>query len=251
MSGASRSRAGCESKGIDSCREVDDSKIVEDEMSRPWSNIMRGEAKVLLVPTTLAVLFATSAANAWIFPEHTEITTRAYKETVLTQATPAELGVLGAVIDALDLCGTTPSKCGSGCPTLAVLPSLAGDHSCSPAELLGMVQGYATPKGAWVKDVLAVADETEKNLASAGTDGDDREDVRRGMHIALQGADARYVERALLDFSHFQLARESGRLDDLVGYAHFAVGPARQANATAAYINYHVAAIRQIGRAHV
>ncbi|HEU4538832.1 MAG TPA: hypothetical protein VFS00_32155, partial [Polyangiaceae bacterium] len=93
-----------------------------------------------------------------------------------------------------------------------------------------------------VERVVGVGEATRRELA--GDVGDEtRARIRRGMHVDLQAEDEDYLARAAVDYAHFQLARETGPVT-LSHYLAFAFAPARQANATAAYANYHAAALR-------
>lgn len=180
-----------------------------------------------------------SEALAWVFSEHTEITERAIEK--LIEKDPAMEARLLQLEARAGWCPHT-SECGERALRIAVIPALAGDHSCSPSQLqetLADVDGGAT----WVRDVLLVAAETRRNLHEAGSDGNRRESIRREMHVSLQVADALYVQRALVDYSHFQLLRESSSAD-LEAYLSFALASSRESNATATYANYHLQALR-------
>lgn len=186
-----------------------------------------------------------SPARAWIFSEHTRITQRALAE--LDHAPGAiDRGWLAVLEESLQLCAD-PQHCGPAAPRLAVLPSLAGDHSCTPAELANTLRDAHDPRS-WVRGVLAVAARTDRDLDAAGRDADARADIRRRMHVDLQNQDAHYLTRARLDYSHFQLARELSA-PKLRGYLQFALASGQQANATATYVNYHIVAVRLAQRA--
>jgi hypothetical protein len=63
------------------------------------------------------------------------------------------------------------------------------------------------------------------------------------MHVDLQGVDSDYLARAIIDYAHFQLAREAGPIDFRY-YLAFALASGQRANATATYANFHLAALR-------
>ncbi|HWA28552.1 MAG TPA: hypothetical protein VG734_23080 [Lacunisphaera sp.] len=153
------------------------------------------------------------------------------------------LEVLNTVAEALGLCPVGVEPCGAKV-RMADLAAIAGDHSCTPAELGGLLLAARSDGEHWLHDVLGVAAETRGTLAEVLHDATAREAIRRRMHVQLQGADDLYVARALLDYSHFQLARLSIARGDLAAYVAAAVRAGEQANATAAYLNYHVAAVR-------
>ncbi len=182
-------------------------------------------------------------AGAWVLSEHAQITARALASVRGgPETTDAMRGVLVDVGRELGLAPDgTPGR-----PSLAYLPALAGDHSCSPAELGRFLREPAQRR--WVEGVVAVGDATAKALARAGLGDETRAQIRRGMHVDLQAADDDYVARAAVDYSHFQLSREAGPLT-LRAYLSFAFAAGQQANATASYANYHVAALRLAGEA--
>jgi hypothetical protein len=193
---------------------------------------------VLFVATTWA-----NHASAWIFSEHTQITESAWRSIEQDPDLSRRLKqVLPALNHGLRLC----EKRTRSCPNFAVLPSLAGDHSCTPSELRKIVSGRDRPKNRWVFDVLAIGDKAGGELDQAGTDAALREEIRRQMHVDLQFADDLYVKRALLDYHHFQVPREDNQLGDegLSAYLRLALSSQREGNAVAAYANYHVAAVR-------
>jgi hypothetical protein len=168
------------------------------------------------------------------------------------------------------------------CVPLQALPALAGDHACTPAEL-GKDLGAAG--GEWVLDVLDVAQDTANDLREVAHDegecsaacvagcrkkvGDseetecesscwhdceekaNRDAIRRQMHVDMQSADSSYVPRAVRDYSHFQAVRRGPLLGaaGLENYLRAALKHGVEANATAAYVNYHVAAVRLALRA--
>jgi hypothetical protein len=185
-------------------------------------------------------LFLATPSQAWVFPEHVELTRRALSG-VESQGGAGVRAVLGSVRAGLGLCLQEDAP---GCAPLATLVALAGDHSCTPQQLGQLLLEASSDRSHWVHDVLAVGLQTRQQLAAAGRDAAAREDVRRQMHVDLQGADGDYLARALVDYSHFQLTSGSGSRADLSAYLSLALAPAAGANATAAYVNYHVVAVR-------
>jgi len=187
-----------------------------------------------------AALLLPRTAAAWTFPEHQQISGTALERLASDDATKVRWEQFRSSIDhALPLCA---SKDQTKCVPLAALPALAGDHACVP-HLLDWELRTNTK---WIFNVLEVGEETQQSLKDAGTDVADREAARRAMHINLQNADSDYVSRAMVDYSHFQLSRESAATDadGLVAYLNVVLAPNAQANATASYVNYHVAALR-------
>jgi hypothetical protein len=199
--------------------------------------------RVVFVCTLVAGLTAAGSARAWVFSEHTSITRRAVELLEADPSTSATWhAVLPSIQGALGIC----ERAAGACIAFEHLPSLAGDHSCTPLDLGQLARANRAAKYSWVPDVLAVAADTDRQLTQAKDDGVLREEVRRQMHIDMQGADAHYLQRALLDYSHFQLARETDQLgmDGLTAYLGTALAPTQKSNATAAYTNYHVVALR-------
>jgi hypothetical protein len=126
---------------------------------------------------------------------------------------------------------------------------LAADHACKPSTLFELAVNRRQYR--WVDRVLNEGRKTERLLAEAGSNAFEREKVRRQMHIDMQKADEQYVARALSDYSHFQLARDSRQTGQagFVEYLSTVLGPDQMANATAAYANYHLAALRLAAQA--
>lgn len=157
--------------------------------------------------------------------------------------------------DALELCRAADGSslgCAATEVSLDVLPALAGDHSCSPQQLGELVRQARAPGGAWIHGVLQVGDDARARLAEldarGGENVEQRAQIRRRLNVDLQLQDTEYLRRATLDWSHFQHAREAGPID-LEAYLAFALDTAWDANATAAYANYHVVALRLAARA--
>jgi len=198
----------------------------------------------------LAVLLLPRAAVAWTFPEHERISETAIRSLADDDITAASWHAFRASVDPeLRLCAEADEKKLTGreeekatCVPAGALPALAGDHSCTPQDLAQQLRENA----GWIFKVLGVANATQRSLDGAGTDVADREAARRAMHIDLQDADSQYVSRAVLDYSHFQLSREGSGTDrdGLRAFLRVALAPNAQSNATAAYVNYHAAALR-------
>lgn len=200
--------------------------------------------RALAFVVLLGGLLRPSSAEAWIFPEHTRITAEALAELQNSPTYASKLEhVLSEVNAELGLCRTESEQC----VAFADLPSLAGDHSCSPGELSRLLRDKRAGKSDWVFAVLKVASDTRKAIDDAGANADARVEARRQMHLDMQSADPDYVGRAVLDYSHFQIGRETPDMDAPSGleeYLALAFSTRREANATAAYANYHVAALR-------
>ncbi|HVH47605.1 MAG TPA: hypothetical protein VM925_34955 [Labilithrix sp.] len=200
----------------------------------------------------LTLLLAVSPAEAFIFSEHARIMQDAVDAI---RGDPSTTDAMRSVLERnakrAVFCANPTSDC---LDLVYILPALAGDHSCSPRELRSFVDDADKTitkrrKRHWITDVLDVVRRTDKELEEAGDDPIARTLLRRQSNVDLQYADADYVPRATVDYSHFQLSRESGALS-LIDYLRTSFTPGREANATAAYANYHVAAIRLAARVH-
>lgn len=242
-------------------------------------------APVLLAGAVVCALatLRSGAAHAWIFPEHTHTTHRALE--MLSPGARERLAVDWKVIDTtavsphspkkLHLCEKieiAPSETGSKddwCVGFAVLPALAGDHSCSPSDLM---QTMRTQR--WVFPVLELSEESAAKIEAAKDSIPLRLDARRDQHLNLQILDGEYVRRAANNSAHFQvpraaattphggafvfvddatmksaaLAARSRRLE-LVDYVELVTANGHVSNATASFIHYHAAALELAGEA--
>lgn len=192
----------------------------------------------------LTLLVTAAPADAFIFSEHARIMKDAVDAIRRDpQTTDAMRDVLVVNARRKVFCERPDSDC---LDLLYSLPALAADHSCSPKELRSFVDDAARPgkrKDHWITKVLEVVARTDRELEEAGDDPVARTLLRRQSNVDLQYADDDYVPRATVDYSHFQLPRESGALS-LEAYLRMAFSPGREANASASYANYHVAALR-------
>lgn len=198
-----------------------------------------------LVTAVALLLFACvalhpSIASAWIFTEHARISQRGIRGATLRS--PGAADVLRAVETELGVCPAETTR--RDCPTLAALPALAGDHSCSPSDLRSILTEWRADQGGhWLGNMLEVTADIDRDLAVAGQDAEERDRIRRQLNMDLQTADRDYLARALVDYSHFQLARE-GHERNLAEYVKFSSAAGTEANATASYVNYHMVALR-------
>jgi hypothetical protein len=219
-------------------------------MSRTRTSVKRALGGWLV----LVSLLVPRAAAAWTFPEHQRISETAIQLLARNHEEPPpgkkavaeRWSEFRASIDpALPLCSEgqkQDEKAETTCIPSAALPALAGDHACTPVALDAELRSDPD----WMFDVLDVADRTWSAFKKPGADTADREAARRAMHIDLQNVDDQYVSRAMVDYSHFQAPRETPGTDlaGLRAYLGAALAPNAQSNATAAYVNYHVAALR-------
>jgi hypothetical protein len=179
-----------------------------------------------------------ASANAWFDDEHRDIGVaalgklpadeRAVMEQLWADAKSAFRGPLCARISEGDQ-GGAPR-----CIDFPALPALAGDHSCSPADLVTKVLPHE-----WVLDVAAVAAETKAELAAA-TSRQEHLNIIAGANFSMQAADSQYVTRAGSNNAHFLRARSS---NDVSVYAARCVQKNEPLNALGLYLHYHTAAL--------
>jgi hypothetical protein len=179
---------------------------------------------------------------AWVFPEHRDVAVLAIQR--LDPAQRAELQQLWSEARAgheARLCqnaadNTQDAK--PACIDYAAWAAIAGDHSCSAHDMLGIVLNAP-----WVPGVLRVSAQLKKNLAAANRPSQ-RVNAVRDSDIALQRTDPQYVTRARSNNAHFLLARPDVAMEP-ESYAHLALGPQADVNALGTYVWYHLRAIQQ------
>jgi len=211
----------------------------DDEPGRPvrWLASSPGMRLRLIAAAGLVALLP-ATARAWIYPEHRDIAVAGFQklasedQAVLTRLwDEARVGYDGK------LC-PRPSEGEQGprpdCIDLAAIPALAGDHSCSPREVVEKVL-----PGEWVLEVARVARETKSSLA-ATQDRFVKLNALARSNLQLQAADPEYVSRAGANNAHFLLPRAS---DDFDLYAISSVVEGAPLNALGLYLQYHLAAL--------
>lgn len=222
---------------------------------------------MLVLAAATAVALPLSA-GAWTYPEHRDIAVLA------VQGLDAERR---AVFDGLWQDARTNSEarfCASGaeaeqgvtptCIDWSALPAIAGDHSCSSADML-----QTTRNSDWILAVADVAAQLKLDLAAipvvappdatgtiASAVGDarlriadessraKRVNALRTSDTRLQRADAQYATRAGANLAHFLLPRPDTRLDPLA-YGQLTFKPGRELNAIGVYTWYHVSALQK------
>lgn len=181
-----------------------------------------------------------ATAHAFLFPEHRDVGVRALEQLTLPEraaldslwqtARPTFLGPVCATPTA----GATDARC----VDFAALAAIAGDHSCSPHDVIQDVL-----PGGWILDVERVAAETKTALARAHSP-EAIYNRMATMHLQMQAVDPEYLSRAGANNAHFLLAREHDALGD---YLQEAVQQGAPLNALGLYLQYHLAALQ---RAH-
>jgi hypothetical protein len=208
---------------------------------------------------------------AWIYPEHRDIAVLAVQGLDTERRTAFErlwqdarggyerrLCVQGADVEQ----GLAPS-----CLDWAAFSAIAGDHSCSSAEMLETAR-----TADWIMAVAGVAAQLKRELAGIpviapveqsqqGTTALDaargrladqasrakRLNALRSADTQIQRADSQYASRADTNLAHFLLPRPDTNLDPL-SYAAIALRPGSPLNAVGIYSWYHVSALQKANR---
>ncbi len=185
-------------------------------------------------------------SRAWIYPEHREITFRALE--TLDPSRRAALDRLWAAartghesrLSLLPADTTVTER-----PTnidYAAWPAIAGDHSCSAAELLRTVI-----ESDWILDVAAVCARLEAELASAGLERHQRTNALRTSDLSLLRVDPQYASRAGANNVHFLLARPYPETDEKT-YVETCLALGCEPNAIGTYAWYHLSSLRKAHR---
>jgi|RhiMetdeSRZDD1v2_1073273.scaffolds.fasta_scaffold137317_4 hypothetical protein len=188
-------------------------------------------------------LLPATAMMGWTYPEHREITAKGID--TLEPRDRAALDALWAAARAgqVRLC-ESPAAGDQGpkpqCIDLAAWAAIAGDHSCSPEDLLVVVL-----QSDWILKVAAVTAHMESGLAKAKNEAE-RTNVRVVGDLGLERSDPEYSTRAGANNAHFLLPRS---VDDPTEYAVQSLTPGSELNAMALYVLFHVAALQRMSHA--
>lgn len=190
----------------------------------------------LLVIVPILFHFAAREGLSWVYPEHRAIMARAIRSLSVerqrqlqdlwaraSQAAPGRLSA-GPIDDGREL--------EKGLLDWAAWPALAGDHSCSVAELMACVQ-----REHWTIDVARIAAQLEADLRSAMTVAE-RTNAMRNADVRLQRADPQYATRAGSGNAHFLRARTHSQME-LSQYILECLSMEEDLNAVAVYIVHH------------
>ena len=191
----------------------------------------------------LVLLFLISVSNdavAWVYPEHRKIALLAIQKLNAEQRAlfdqlwaEARRGYEGRLT--LSVIDTTQSLA----PTqldFASWPAIAGDHSCSPSEMLKSVLHTK-----WILKVADVAARLEVNLKKSKNVSWYTNAIR-DSDIRLQRSDVDYATRAGSNNVHFLLARHEVELA-LERYMSDCLMKGAPLNAMAAYSWFHQSAV--------
>lgn len=196
----------------------------------------------LIKNSLLLIVFLLCSAESfsWIYPEHRDITLLAIQNlspeyrSILDQLwaearTGYEERLTVAVIDATQ--STNPTHL-----DYASWPAIAGDHSCSPKNML-----YNVLQTDWILKVADVAAQLKIDLAESKNRYEHVNSLR-DSDIKLQRVDPEYATRAGSNNVHFLLARPSA--DTKVrDYLIACLEEGAELNALGAYTWFHISAL--------
>lgn len=213
----------------------------------------------------------TSAALAWIYPEHRDIAVLAV--TGLDAEHKAAFDRLWAearIGDEQRMCARgadVEQGLAPPCIDWAALSAIAGDHSCSSREMLDTVR-----KEQWILVVADVAAQLKIDLARTPVTGRpdqiqsastlltdprrqladaasraERTNALRTADTRLQRADHQYATRADANLAHFLLPRPDTNLDP-GAYGALALLPGSDLNAAGVYAWFHLSALQKASR---
>jgi hypothetical protein len=184
-------------------------------------------------------------ALGWVFPEHRDIAVLAVQKlSPSQQGLPQQLWSDARVGYEARLCEQAADPAQGPAPTCidyAAWTAIAGDHSCSATDMLGIALDAP-----WVVGVAQVGAELKTQLARSRRRDQHINAVRRS-DVRLQRVDPEYVTRATSNNAHFLLARPSVEME-AASYARLALGTNADLNAVATYVWYHLQALSEAGR---
>ena len=191
----------------------------------------------LRVLVVVAALVA-SPAYAWVYPEHRDIAGTAVEG--LDPARRAALAALWAEARRgaeARLCADpwAGDQTKPDCLDLAAWSALAGDHSCSPADLLATVL-----EKPWTLAVARTAATLRTGLATARNENERRNRLTRS-DLELERVDPEYSTRAGANHAHFLQARNS---DDVKVVLMAAIQSGADLNGLGIWVRAHLAAMR-------
>ena len=196
-----------------------------------------------LICTALLLFTLPGKVSAWVYPEHRLITALA-----IQQLSPDKRKILENVWtqirtgheDRLSASLINPQY---GLDTevldLASWPAIAGDHSCSPQQMMDIIL-----MSDWILKVDRIAERLRIDLAQA-----DRQDrtlnAIRNSDIRLQRADLDYATRAGANNVHFLLERNAVT-ETVEEYFKRCLQEGAPLNALVAYAYFHTRALEKV-----
>ncbi len=211
---------------------------------RSFSFVWYCNRKVLYGVISVVFLFTgIKPTSAWVYPEHRNIALLAIQN--LSPAFRSELNILWkemrtgyetrlteSVMDSSHRIKTTMLD-------YAAWPAIAGDHSCSPDNLLHNVL-----QTDWILQVANIAAALDNNLAKAKTKSQHLNALQLS-DMQLIKADEEYATRAGANSVHFLLPRTNVAIPYL-DYFIQTTTSGSGLNALGAYVLYHTHAIRKM-----
>jgi hypothetical protein len=187
-------------------------------------------------------MFSAAPALGWLYHEHRAITAKGVQAL-----DPRHRAALDAFwtqqrgASAARLCASPAAEDAGAevtCIDFADWPAIAGDHSCTPQEMLRTIL-----ESAWILNVKRAALRTGERIGKAVRDSERRNYQAMG-DLGLESADPAYSTRAGSNNAHFLLPRESVSLDP-TAYTATMLRDGSELNAAAIFVAYHLAALHQ------
>lgn len=194
----------------------------------------------------LLLVLTQARCRAWVYPEHREITFRALQ--TLDPSRRAVLDRLWTAARAGHESRLSPLPADTTVAErpmtidYAAWPAIAGDHSCSAAELLRTVI-----ESDWILDVAAVCARLESELKHAGLERHQRTNALRTSDLSLLRVDPQYASRAGANSVHFLLARPYPETDEKE-YVETCLALGCEPNAVGTYAWYHLSSLQKAYR---
>jgi hypothetical protein len=178
--------------------------------ARISSSVSRWLRTCVILPLLLIVL--QDVALSWVYPEHREIMLRAILK--LDDRRMASLEKLwaearkGRESRLTAAAADTSLRDHLTALDYASWPAIAGDHSCSSAEML-----HNVVETAWILDVGGVGSKLQSALTIGALDRPPRTNAVRDADLRLLHVDPEYATRAGANNVHFLLARAASDTD--------------------------------------
>jgi hypothetical protein len=217
---------------------------ISHSLHRYSVSVSRQVRALLLLP--LLLMFVQSPAFAWVYPEHRDITLRGIQKLDPRQKAVLDKLWAAARTGHESRLSVTPGDVTSGenpgTIDYAAWPAIAGDHSCSAANMLHNVL-----ESDWILNVAAVSARLKTELFEAGSQRHDRINALRRSDIRLLRVDPEYASRAGANNVHFLLARPYAETDEK-SYVETCLGTGCELNAIGTYAWFHLSAIQKAHR---
>ena len=196
---------------------------------------------------SLLFCFSASQSDAWIYPEHREMALMAIKkldnsyrislERIWAEAIKGHEKRLSPLVIDTSI-QQKPQRL-----DFASWPAIAGDHSCSPQQLLNTIL-YSD----WILKVEAISSKLNADLEKA-TIRSQRINAIRNSDLSLLKTDPNYATRAGSNNVHFLIARERAdtRSDE---YFLSSLSADVEINALGVYAYFHTSALVKACRYH-